>query len=155
MLREQWIRPNDLGQLMLVKLKDKTMIIKSEQKFVLISPRKVRPVVDLVKKLTPLQAIEKLPFIKKRGSEILLKVIKSAVANATERGIDNSRLIFKEIQIGEGPRLRRGMPVSRGRWHSIKKRMSHVCVILDTKSETKKVEKVLKTKKGAKNVTKN
>lgn len=117
------------------------MEIKSEQKYLIISPRKVRPVVDVIKKLSPLEAISKLPFVKKDASEYLLKVIKSAVANATSRGIDSSRLIFKEIQIGEGPRLRRGNPVSRGRWHPIKKRMSHIKVILATKIDPVKTDK--------------
>ncbi|WKZ25245.1 MAG: 50S ribosomal protein L22 [bacterium] len=118
------------------------MEYKSEQKHLIISPRKVRPVVDVIKKMTPLKALENLPFIKKRASEYLYKVIKSAVANASQKGADVNSLIFKEIQIGEGPRLKRGQPVSRGRWHPIKKRMSHIKVIL----VTKKVAEVIKKK---------
>lgn len=139
------------------------MEYKSEQKHLIISPRKVRPVVEIIKKMTPLKALESLPFIKKRASEYLYKVIKSAVANASQKGAEVNSLIFKEIQIGEGPRLKRGQPVSRGRWHPIKKRMSHIRVVLttrkseirNTKIETKKTEtklktvkKISKTKKG-------
>ena len=109
------------------------MEFKSEQKHLIISPRKVRPVVDVIKKMTPVKALESLPFIKKRASEYLIKVIKSALANASQKGTDANNLVFKEIQIGEGPRLKRGQPVSRGRWHPIKKRMSHIKVILMTK----------------------
>lgn len=145
------------------------MEFKSEQKHLLLSPRKIRPVVDVIKKMTPNKALESLPFIKKRASEFLFKVIKSAIANATQKGADASNLIFKEIQIGEGPRLKRGQPVSRGRWHPIKKRMSHIKVILMTKKVTeiksvskadrpaiKTVKPVKKTttKKGTKNGTK-
>ncbi len=146
------------------------MEFKSEQKHLIISPRKVRPVVDVIKKMSPTKALESLPFIKKRGSELLLKVIKSAIANASQKGQDVANLVFKEIQIGEGPRLKRGQPVSRGRWHPIKKRMSHIKVILMTKrvAEAKpaksvkpekkvskvKTVKVVKEKKGTKNVTK-
>lgn len=119
LLNVQWTRPN--------------MEYKSEQKYLLLSPRKIRPVVDVIKKMTPAKAIESLPFIKKRASEFLQKVIKSAIANATQKGIDAKTLIFKEIQIGEGPRLKRGQPVSRGRWHPVKKRMSHIKVILESK----------------------
>jgi large subunit ribosomal protein L22 len=131
------------------------MEFKSEQKHILISPRKLRPIADVVKKLKPTKAVEVLPFIKKRGSEILYKVVKSALANATQKLVDVNTLIFKEIQIGEGPRLKRGQPVSRGRWHPIKKRMSHVKVILETvkrKEETKKEikTKVVKTRKASK-----
>lgn len=135
------------------------MEIKSEQKNLIISPRKIRPIADVVRKLSVQKAIDSLPFIRKRGSELILKVIKSAVANAIQKGKSISDLKFKEIQIGEGPRLKRGQPVSRGRWHPIKKRMSHIKVILTTK-EVLKVEKApivpkVKTiKKGLKNGTK-
>ena len=131
------------------------MEFKSEQKHLIISPRKVRPVVDVIKKMTPLKALESLPFIKKRASEHLYKVIKSAIANAGQRGVEADTLVFKEIQIGEGPRLRRGQPVSRGRWHPIKKRMSHIKVILVTKRAaeiTKKVTKVAKPEVEAKEI---
>lgn len=133
------------------------MEFKSEQKHLILSPRKIRPVVDVIKKMTPAKALENLPFIKKRASEYLIKVIKSAIANASQKGSDVDNLVFKEIQIGEGPRLKRGQPVSRGRWHPIKKRMSHIKVILMTKKivETKKPEvKKIATKKGPKNGTK-
>ena len=149
------------------------MEIKSEQKHLIISPRKVRPIADVVKKLSVQKAIDSLPFIKKGGSDLLLKVVKSAVANAQQKGIGITELKFKEIQIGEGPRLKRGQPVSRGRWHPIKKRMSHIKVILEKIervqiTENKKVSKsqdlkktatmketkiVKKVKKGAKNGT--
>lgn len=108
------------------------MEFKSEQKHLIISPRKVRPIIDVIKKMTPVKALDALPFIKKRGSELVIKVIKSAIANASQKGVDSKNLVFKEIQIGEGPRLKRGQPVSRGRWHPIKKRMSHIKIILET-----------------------
>ena len=61
-------------------------------------------------------------------------------------------LVFKEIQINEGPRLKRGKPVARGLWHSRKKRMSHIRIILEgekkkpPKPKTKKKTTVKKTK---------
>lgn len=106
------------------------MEIKAEQKFLRMSPRKIRLVVDLIKKLKPVAAIGILPMIGKRAAEPVAKVIKQAVANAKEKGVDGADLIFKEIQVGEGPVLKRGRPVSKGRWHPIKKRMSHIRVIL-------------------------
>ena len=118
------------------------MEFKSEQKYLILPPRKIRPVVDVIKKMTPAKALESLPFIKKRASEFLFKVIKSALANAAQKGADSANLIFKEIQVGEGPRLRRGQPVSRGRWHPIKKRMSHIKVILMTKKVKEVVKKI-------------
>lgn len=138
---------------------EKTFI--STQKYLIISPRKVRDVVDMIKKLHPVNAIAKLEFIRKRSSDLLIKVIKTAIAQAKAQGVGETELVFKEIQISEGPRLPRGRAASRGRWHPYKKRMSHIKVILTVKkaekekSETKKenkseVKKVVKktTKKG-------
>lgn len=139
--KEQWTKLN-------------YMEFKSEQKHLLLSPRKIRPVVDVIKKMTPAKALESLPFIKKRASEFLFKVIKSATANAFQKGADINNLVFKEIQIGEGPRLKRGQPVSRGRWHPIKKRMSHIKVILMTKKVKEVVEKKSVVKKAVRKIIK-
>lgn len=108
----------------------------STQKYLLESPRKLRLVADMVRKMKPVEATEKLPFVQKRAAGDLAKVIKSAIANAKAQGVADTDLIFKEIQIGEGPRLKRGRPASRGMWHPFKKRMAHIRVVLvATKSE--------------------
>lgn len=127
------------------------MEIKSVQKFVKTSPRKLRLVANLAKKMKPAEAIETLPFSRKRAADPLVKVIKTAIANAKERGLKEENLIFKEIQINEGPRLKRGRPASRGVWHPYKRRMSHIRVVLE---EKKKKEKTLKPKAKAKKETK-
>ena len=122
---------------------------KATQKYLVESPRKLRAVVALVKKMKPLDAIEKLPFASQRAAGNLSKVIKAAVANAKNQGVSDADLIFKEIQIGEGPRLKRGNAASRGRWHPFKHRMSHIRVILTTikKEEIKvKAEKIVEEK---------
>lgn len=145
------------------------MEIKAEQKYLLISPKKVRPLANLIKRLSPVRALEVLPFTGKRGWEPLAKVIKAALAGARERGISEDLLKFKEIQINEGPRLKRGRPISRGQWHPYKRRMSHLKVVLSfSKSENKvkkessqveekktKVEKTEKMIKKAKKEAKN
>ena len=113
----------------------------STQKYLRLSPNKIREVVSLVKKLTPKKAVETLPFITKRGSIPLSKVISTAIAQARQKGVAEDSLYFKEIQIGEGPRLKRGIPVSRGRWHPILKRMSHIRVVLETKEAVKETVK--------------
>ena len=108
------------------------MDIKAEQKYLLISPKKVRVVVDAVRRMNPVLAAETLSLVRKSAAEPLRKVILSALANARVKGLSETSLIFKEIQVGEGPRLKRGNPVSRGQWHPIKKRMSHIKVVLTT-----------------------
>lgn len=142
LLNVQWIRPKDLKINM-----EKTF--KSTQKYLLASPRKVRLVVDLIKKMKPTDVVEKLPFSKRRAANDLLKVVKSAIANAKNQGVSDTDLVFKEIQVGEGPRLKRGRAASRGRWHPFKRRMSHIRVVLTTikKVEEKKVEAKAETKK--------
>ncbi|SRR5258708_238941 len=117
------------------------------QKFIRMSPKKIRIVVAEIKKMKPAAAIEILPYVAKRSAEPLNKVIKAAIANARMKGAKVEDLVFKEIQIGEGPRLKRINPVSKGRAHAIKKRMSHIRVVLET------IEKPVKeTKKsGTKN----
>ena len=103
------------------------------QKYLLMSPRKVRAVVAVIKKMKPVEAVEKLPFVQKRAGAELAKVIKNAITSAKNAGVADTDLVFKEIQIGEGPRLKRGKAVSRGMWHPFKRRMSHIRVILTTK----------------------
>jgi large subunit ribosomal protein L22 len=111
------------------------MEIKATQKFVRISPKKLRFVADVARKMSPVDATEQLPFIGKRAADPIVRVIKTALANAKDKGIDATNLIFKELQINEGPRLKRGRPVSRGRWHPYKRRMSHIRVVLATQSD--------------------
>jgi len=105
------------------------------QKFVRISSTKIRPLARLVKNLSPLRAMEVLPLIRKRAAVPLLKTIKTAVANARNQGANDSSLVISELQIGEGPSLKRGRPVSKGQWHPYKKRMSHIRVVLEDKSK--------------------
>jgi large subunit ribosomal protein L22 len=137
---------------------EKTFV--STQKYLIVSPKKVRDVVALIKKLKPVDAIQKLEFTRKRSSELLIKVIKTAIAQAKIQGVGDTDLSFKEIQVFEGPRLKRGRPVSRGRWHPYKKRMSHIKVVLaevkkaEPKKEVKKEEKVEMKKETKKGVAK-
>lgn len=131
---------------------------KATQKYLLMSPRKIRLVVGVIKKMKPAEAIEKLPFVQKRAGAEVAKVIKAAVSAAKNAGVSETDLVFKEIQIGEGPRLKRGKAVSRGMWHPFKRRMSHIRVILvSTKAEEKKevvAEKEAKVEKMTKKVEK-
>ena len=110
------------------------MEFKSEQKHLIISPRKVRPVVDVIKKMTPAKALESLPFIKKRASEYLIKVIKSALANASQKGTDANNLVLKRFKLVKDQDLNEvnQFLVVDG---TQLKRMSHIKVILMTKKK--------------------
>lgn len=113
------------------------------QKYVQMTPRKVRLIADSVKKMTPAAAVQVLPYSNKRAANPLMKVIKTAIANAVQVGIDPTTLVFSEIQITQGPVLKRFIAVSRGQAHPLKKRMSHIRVVLSQKAE-KKASKVVK-----------
>lgn len=109
------------------------MEIKATQKFVRMSPRKLRLVIPLVKNLPPAQALEILPHAGKRAAEPLAKVIRTAIANAKQQKVSESDLVFKEIEINEGPRLKRWKFGARGRVKPYARRMSHIRIILETK----------------------
>ena len=117
----------------------------STQKFIVTSPRKLREVVAVIKKLKPMDAVERLPFTNKRAADPLLKVVKSAIANAKQKNVNPEDLVFSEIQIGEGPRLKRFRAGSRGRAKPYKRRMSHIRVVLKVVEAVKSQVKVEKT----------
>ena len=125
------------------------MQIKSVQKNVRHSPRKLRLVAPLLKKMTPLEAYEKLPFVKKRAAEPLRKAIGTALANARQQGLSDTDLVFKEVQINEGPMLKRWRAGARGMAKPYNRRWSHIRIILETKEDAK-VKKSKKSKKKVK-----
>lgn len=113
------------------------MEVKSEAKYIRISPRKVRLVIEAIKDLKPQKALEYLKFINKRAAKPISLVIKSAIANAKNNfDLNPEDLRFKSIQVGEGPTLKRWQAISRGRAHSIMKRTSHIKVVLEGKNGT-------------------
>jgi len=108
------------------------MEIKAQQSYLRISPRKLRLIVKELKGFSLDKAISSLPFVIKNGSSEIEKVLKQARANAVNNlKLDEKKLFIKEIQVGAGPTLKRGRPVARGMWHPIKKRTSHIRVILE------------------------
>ncbi|OGM15933.1 hypothetical protein A2V56_04930 [Candidatus Woesebacteria bacterium RBG_19FT_COMBO_42_9] len=117
------------------------MEIIATQKYLITSPKKLREVAAVAKKLSPIRAIEILPFIGKRAATPLLKVIKNAIASAKAKGSSEGELAFKEIQIGEGPRLKRFRAGAHGRAKPYKRRMSHIRVVLTTQNSQIPVSK--------------
>lgn len=101
-------------------------------KYVRISPQKVKLVVDMVRGKNVEDAERILMFTQKKAAGIVKKVLKSAVANATQNpNIDENILYVKEIFVGQGPTMRRWRARAQGRVAPIRKRMSHITVILD------------------------
>ncbi len=98
-----------------------------------ISPRKVRLVADLVRGRDVSDAVELLKFTRKKSAPILGRLIESAVSNAKEKksSIDEDRLYIKTILVDGGATLRRWTPRAHGRATRIRKRTSHIRVVLD------------------------
>ena len=109
------------------------MEIKAEQKYIRMTPRKLRLVANAVKNLSVDEAMTYLLFIRKRAAKPILKVFKQAVANAeNNRHLNKSDLKIKSLEIKKGPIYKRWQPVSRGRAHSILKRTSYIRLVLET-----------------------
>ncbi|MCK5156288.1 MAG: 50S ribosomal protein L22 [Spirochaetales bacterium] len=102
-------------------------------KYLMVSPSKVRPVADLVRRKTYTEAVAVLEAMPQKGAGMLNKVVKSAVANALvqNKKLDEEMLYLKEIRIDEGPRLKRVWARSHGKRDILLKRMSHISVVVD------------------------
>lgn len=110
------------------------MQARAEAKNMRISPRKMKPIADLVrgKNVKDAQAI--LKFTPRKGAEIFLKVLNSAVANAENNfHMDVDSLIVKEIYANQGPTLKRWNAGSMGRANPVLRRSSHVGVVVAEK----------------------
>ena len=108
------------------------MEAKAVAKFVRISPQKARLVVDLVRGKKVEEAQKVLTFTPKKAAGLVGKVLKSALANATQNpNIDEKILFIKAIYVDQGPSLKRWRARAQGRAAGIKKRTSHITVILD------------------------
>ncbi|MDL2209288.1 50S ribosomal protein L22 [Desulfovibrio sp. OttesenSCG-928-O18] len=107
------------------------MEAKAIGKFIRVSPRKTRIVAKNVVGRPVEDALNILKFTPQKGAEVIRAVMKSALANAEHNtGMNVDALVVKEILVNEGPTWKRFMPRAQGRATSIRKRTSHVTVIL-------------------------
>ena len=96
-----------------------------------IAPRKVRLVANALRGLSVNEAEAQLLFRPQRSSEPLLKLLRSAVANAkNSQKLNADKLVIEAIQVNQGPMLKRFMPRAMGRATPIHKKMSHVILVL-------------------------
>jgi large subunit ribosomal protein L22 len=108
------------------------METRAVAKFVRISPRKVRLVMDEVRGKKVEDALNMLTFAPQKGARLLRKLIRSAVSNAQHNSnLDPDSLVVKTVYADEGPALKRFIPRAQGRATQIRKRTSHLTVILD------------------------
>ncbi len=108
------------------------MEVRAHAKYIRVSPRKIRLLMSEVKGKKVGEALNLLGFAPQRGARILRKLINSAVANAGQYpDIDVDNLYIKHIVANEGPTLKRFRPRAMGRATRIRKRTSHLAIILD------------------------
>jgi large subunit ribosomal protein L22 len=104
-----------------------------------IAPRKMRLVVDLVRGMAVDKALNVLKFTEKAGAGPVRKLLVSAIANWESKNegsrVEDANLYIKEVFVDAGRTLKRFQPAPQGRAHRIRKRSSHVTLILDTKEE--------------------
>lgn len=112
--------------------------MKSIQKYIRTSARKLRLVADAVRDLTPAAALTNLKFMDQSAATPLSKAIKAAVSNARENfGLPIDKLSFASIDVGEGTTFKRYRAVSRGMAHHILKRTARITVTLKEAHGTK------------------
>ncbi|WP_349258377.1 50S ribosomal protein L22 [Stackebrandtia sp.] len=102
-------------------------------RFVRVSPMKARRVVNLVRGLTADEALTVLQFAPQAASEPVYKVVASAIANAeNNEKLDRESLLVSEAYVDEGPTMKRYRPRAHGRAYRIRKRTSHITVVLES-----------------------
>lgn len=107
-------------------------VVTASLNYFRMSPRKVRVVAKLIKNLSVERAEKELLFRNKRAAKAILKLLKSAVSNAKNKGYNEKELYVKNIIVNEGPKhLKRYYPKARGRVGQIIKKMSHIKIELD------------------------
>jgi large subunit ribosomal protein L22 len=108
------------------------MEIVAKTKMIRISPRKVRIVGDLIKKKNINEASGMLTYMPQKASFILKKLLDSAIANAKQKKyVDIDNLYVKNVIVDGGPVLKRFLPRAMGRATKLRKRISHITLVLD------------------------
>jgi large subunit ribosomal protein L22 len=104
---------------------------KAILRYARISPRKVRRVTDLIKGKNAGDAMINLGFLPHRGSDLVAKVLKSAMANAEQKKVaDPESMKISKVFIDQGPTMKRMRPRAQGRADVIRKRTSHITLVL-------------------------
>ena len=118
-------------------------VARAQARYVRVTPMKARRVIDLVRGMPADEALAVLRFAPQAASEPVYKVVASAVANAryaAERDsqrLDVADLVVREAYVDEGPTLKRFRPRAQGRAYRVRKRTSHITVVVAPKPEDK------------------
>ena len=112
------------------------MEAKAVTRYVRVSPRKARIVLDQIRGKNVVKAQETLRFTNRAVAEIIEKTLNSAVANAAQKGLTNpERLVVSACYADEGPTMKRIRPRAKGSASRIRKRTSHITIIVSNGEE--------------------
>jgi large subunit ribosomal protein L22 len=112
------------------------MEARAQARFIRVTPRKARRVVDLIRGLPAAEAQAVLRFAPQAASEPVGKVLASAIANAEHNfKLDTDTLVVSRAWVDEGPTLKRFRPRAQGRAYRINKRTSHITVVVESREE--------------------
>jgi len=107
-------------------------VVKASHRYARISATKVRPFAELIRGMTAADGIDSLRYVPNRGARFLEQVLKSAIANAEEKGARNvEKLKIVECRVDRGPHYKRMRPRARGTAFVVKSQMSHLHVAID------------------------
>jgi len=118
---------------MAIAAKDDNPGYRAITRYLLVSPFKIRPVADLVRRKPYTEAVSILENMPHKGARLIRKTMVSAASNALNRDkkLDEDMLYIREIKVDEGPRMKRVWFRGRGRADMLLKRMCHITVIVD------------------------
>jgi len=121
----------------------------AQLRYLRMTPTKCRRVIDLVRGMDVQPALDQLRFQPQAASEPIAKVIASAAANAeNNRQLDPSTLYISQAYVDEGPTLKRFRPRAQGRAYRIRKRTSHITVVVSVRPSDGKAHTATTTKKA-------
>ncbi len=124
------------------------MQVKSIYRFARISAFKAREVTREIQGLPATDALDVLRFTPKKAALLVIKTLKSAIANAeNNNNLNAASLVVKEAVVGEGATFKRSQPKARGSAGPIRKRTSHIRIILTDEIEIKRRQPAGKNKK--------
>ncbi|CAN5442860.1 hypothetical protein BH20VER3_BH20VER3_10590 [soil metagenome] len=127
------------------------MQVSSTHRYAKISPFKAREVTRAIQGLPVSAALDLIAFSPKKAAGLISKTLKSAIANAENNAnLRVDGLVVKEATVGEGPTMKRMMTRARGSGSTIRKRSSHIRIILTDEIEIKTRDKKAKKSGGAK-----
>jgi large subunit ribosomal protein L22 len=107
------------------------MIAKAKGRYVRISPKKVRPLINLIRGKDVSTSLAILTYANKGSTKSIGKILKAAVSNAKQRGLDETQLYISKITADSGPSWKRFRAAAFGRATKILKRTTHLTIELD------------------------